>query len=321
MGETHQDRWLDVLPFVLLGRRVAFQPDMGASASEMTFGKNVSIPGEILHDPESEEGLEASKKLLNLVRSSTDRQIHQPSSHAKPETPLPGLPEEVKRVFTKQHQTTGLDPSYEGPFNIAERPTKSVVKLNVGSYKDGRVRYEFRHLNDIKPAHPKSLAGTVERPKLGRPAAMTSTSSSAKAPGSTESEAAFQVQNGGKINKPAAAPPTHAEEPPNSNVPVDHEGNEVSPDWSPRPSPSNCNYGPVITKDMLDKWGEVVQPSSRPVRSTRNPNPIYMDAISTETAQGFSGPPPFRGFPELRTWSASRSDLDSINQSINTRQV
>ena len=217
------------------------------------------------HDPESEEGLEASKKLLNLVRSSTDRQVHQPSSHAKPETPLPGLPEEVKRVYTKQHQTTGLDPSYEGPFNIAERPTKSVVKLEVGSYKDGRVRYEFRHLNDIKPAHPKSLAGTVERPKLGRPAAMTSTSS-AKAPGSTESEAAFQVQNGGKVNKPAAAPPTHAEDPPNSN--------------------------------------------QRPIRTTRNPAPSYVDSIE------FSGPPPFRGFPVNRTWSASAADLEAINQSI-----
>ena len=45
MGETHQDKWLDFLPFVLLGRRVAHQPDIGASASEMVFGKNVAIPG------------------------------------------------------------------------------------------------------------------------------------------------------------------------------------------------------------------------------------------------------------------------------------
>ena len=51
MGEKHQDRWLDHLPFVLLGRRVAYQPDLGASASEMVYGTNVRIPGQLLHDP------------------------------------------------------------------------------------------------------------------------------------------------------------------------------------------------------------------------------------------------------------------------------
>ena len=51
MGEKHNNRWIDHLPFVLLGRRVALQPDIGVSASEMTFGMNVRIPGQLLHDP------------------------------------------------------------------------------------------------------------------------------------------------------------------------------------------------------------------------------------------------------------------------------
>ena len=96
---------MDVLPFVLLGRRVAFQPDMKASASEMTFGKNVAIPGEILSDPESEKGEEDHLKLLNLVKSVTNREICQPSSHSKPEPILKGLPEDTTHVYTKQHQT------------------------------------------------------------------------------------------------------------------------------------------------------------------------------------------------------------------------
>ena len=40
----------------------------------------------------------------------------------------------------------------------------------MGRYKDGRKRYEFRHVNDLKFAHQKSLAAPTERPKLGRPA-------------------------------------------------------------------------------------------------------------------------------------------------------
>ena len=169
MGETHQERWLDFLPFVLLGRRVAFQPDMGALASEMCFGKNVSIPGEILNDPDSIEGEEAYKNLLNLVRSKTDRKISQPSRHSKVETPLPGIAEDVTHVYTRQHQTTGLQSHFEGPFRIEERVSRSIFKLEVGSYKDGRKRFELRHLNDLKPAHPKSIAAPASQPRLGRP--------------------------------------------------------------------------------------------------------------------------------------------------------
>ena len=52
MGQKYQDRWMDYLPLVLLGRRTSLQPDVGASPSELTFGTNVRIPGQILFDPE-----------------------------------------------------------------------------------------------------------------------------------------------------------------------------------------------------------------------------------------------------------------------------
>ena len=34
MTDKHQHKWLDHLPFVLLGRKVAVQPDIGASSSK-----------------------------------------------------------------------------------------------------------------------------------------------------------------------------------------------------------------------------------------------------------------------------------------------
>ena len=52
----------------------------------------------------------------------------------------------------------------------------------------------------------------------------------------------------------------------------------VHPNWSPRPGPSNCNFGPVITRKMYDQWDSVVSP--RPVRSTRNPRPNYVDSVT-----------------------------------------
>ena len=79
------------------------------------------------------------------------------------------LPEDVQFVYTKQHQTTGLQPPFEGPFRVAERLSRSTFKLEVGTYKDGTKRYEIRHANDLKLAHPKSLMAPTTRPNLGRP--------------------------------------------------------------------------------------------------------------------------------------------------------
>ena len=42
------------------------------------------------------------------------------------------LPEHITHVYTRQHQTTGLQPPYEGPFPVAERVSRSVVKIVVG---------------------------------------------------------------------------------------------------------------------------------------------------------------------------------------------
>ena len=51
MVEKHQNKWMDQLPFILLGKRVALQPDIGASPCELAMGLNVRIPGQILRDP------------------------------------------------------------------------------------------------------------------------------------------------------------------------------------------------------------------------------------------------------------------------------
>ena len=169
MGEKHHNKWIDHLPFVLLGRRVALQPDIGASASEMTFGMNVRIPGQLLQDPGSLPDGPELQDILNKVRQSTNNEAIQPSRHNKPEIPLKEIPLDVTHVYTRQHQTTGLQTPYEGSFRIEERVSRSVVKIEVGHYKDGRKRYELRHLNDVKLAHPKSMAAPAARPALGRP--------------------------------------------------------------------------------------------------------------------------------------------------------
>ena len=38
MGDTHRSQWMTQLPFTLLGRRVALQPDLMASSADLTLG-------------------------------------------------------------------------------------------------------------------------------------------------------------------------------------------------------------------------------------------------------------------------------------------
>ena len=51
LAEKHQDRWLDYLPFIVLGKNSALQPDVGASPNELAFGSNLRIPGQLIQDP------------------------------------------------------------------------------------------------------------------------------------------------------------------------------------------------------------------------------------------------------------------------------
>ena len=51
MGEAHQDKWLNHLPFVVLAKNSAVQEDIGASPNELAFGMNFRLPGQLLRDP------------------------------------------------------------------------------------------------------------------------------------------------------------------------------------------------------------------------------------------------------------------------------
>ena len=294
MGEVHQDKWLDFLPFVLLGRRVAYQPDMGASASEMMFGKNVCIPGELLKEPDDIEGIQNFQNLLKKVRHSTDLGTKQPSRHNLPERPLPDIPLDVTHVYTRQHHQQGLQSNFEGPFRVVERTSRSVWKVEVGSYKDGTKRYEYRHLNDLKLAHPKSLAAPVERPKLGRPP--TRTSAQVKSSEPTDARSSTSAGSIDKTEFNRFPNPTQDK----SKQPVG--GAAVG-------TPASDNHATSILEERLpasESNGGLstgppsIPPFARPIRATRNPNPCYVDSISFD----------------VTPWSATKDQIHKLNESI-----
>ena len=66
MGDTHRELWMQQLPFTLLGRRVAYQPDLGASSSQFLFGSELLLPGVVLQET---KGKDNDHLLLNISNS------------------------------------------------------------------------------------------------------------------------------------------------------------------------------------------------------------------------------------------------------------
>ena len=294
MGDKFHDKWLDHLPFVLLGRRVAYQADIGASASELTFGKNVVIPGQVLQDPGEVEDQDSLQALLSNIRNKTDRPAAQTSNHSKQEKLLQAIPENVECVYVRQHHRTGLQAPFEGPFKVAERLSRSTFKLEVGQFKDGTKRYEVRHANDLKIPHPDSLAKPISRPALGRPAASKVADTltvEAKLTGNR-----FDNFGGGSEADMAAE----------VNKPVEASSEPVQPASHATSKPADRESVPLPTygEGMGKQTGPPPKLAfSRPQRSTRNPNPIYVDSISS------------------RPWSASSDDIKELNRAINKRSA
>ena len=169
----------------------------------------------------------------------------------------------------------------------------------MGEFKDGRKRYEFRHVNDLKLAHPKSMTAPAQRPRLGRPA----TSSTDVQP-STEAETppTPTTRQNRFPNPPVDTTTTGSKQTPGSN----NSTGRVAPNGTTR-SPSHATSTsvgdiPASEPDSGLSMGTGPPPtkpfSTRPVRATRNPAPYYVDAIS-------------------HTWSATQEELDRINNSIN----
>ena len=179
--------------------------------------------------------------------------MFQTSSHrtTSKEKPLAEIPADVTHVYVRQHKTTGLQSPFEGPFLVVERPSRSTVKIEVGTLKNGEKRYEVRHFNDLKLAHEDSPAAPIHRSKLGRPA---------KA----------KTENKSQIELPHPPPDSTGRVAVNNQTRGKIQNEETQP---PPVSSANDEFQGVVTGPPP------VQPFGRPVRSTRNPYPMYVDSF------------------------------------------
>ena len=250
---------MSALPWVLLGKRVQVQPDLDTSAAQLCYGKSLDLPGQLLAHPGAPLSNIQTKALLEELYKLSARPALQTSATVQPFDI--SYTEKATHVYVKVDNPQGLNSRFEGPYQIISRPSRSTIEVRIGSFADGRPRLQTYSWASCKIAHLRPDATLGQRPKLGRPSA------SSEVPNSTEvvDDATGGLNVNNALNR-------------NSNV-----GRENEPEPASQTDVNNS----------LPAQPEI----GRPVRSTRNPNPLYVDAI-------------------CRPWSASQTEIHELNRLI-----
>ena len=149
--------------------------------------------------------------------------------------------ENITHVYVKVEEPRGLCPRFEGPYRVISRPSRSQVQVRVGSFADGSPRLLTYHRSSCKPAHMRDGALEGSRPNIGRRPNPTVVKTSLMG----------NKQPSESTNSEPASPDDHA----------------TSTTSSPHLLSTPAERGKFETRN------------TRPVRSTRNANPSYVDAI------------------------------------------
>ena len=269
MGDKHREKWMSALPWVMLGQRVKYQPNLDASAAQMVLQMSPRIPGQLLGHPGPPLNSSQTRALLDQLYRLADRppvptsgkRIFNDISHT----------EDASHVYVKVDKPESLCPKFEGPYAIISRPSRSTVEVKLGLYKSGEVRKQVYHWSQCKVASMRDDTVEAVRPQLGRPPKfpnkypsrsvanfMSSTSASEAATYVTDGQAQPVVdisrgnQNGG--------------DPPNSNPPSSNpsEIHEAA-------NPSSSQQQPAANSG----GAQIQNTNTRPVRTSRNKNPAY----------------------------------------------
>ena len=170
-----------ILPWAILAKNTTFQPDLGATPAELTFGSNPLLPGDLALSSDQPADV---PKLLAKLKENAARKPVQTSHHGQPKPYFPPAAETCTHVYVEQAKPGVLGTHSKGPFEIIERVGKSCLKLKVGEYVgSGLPRMELHHWSRCQPADMDENQESALRPKLGRKAKEKASRNSASTSG------------------------------------------------------------------------------------------------------------------------------------------
>ena len=257
MGNKHRDEWFMALPWVLLGMRVKFQPNLDASSAQMVLQMSPKIPGQLLGDPGVPLNNSQSRALLDQLYRLADRppiptsgkRVFKDISHT----------EDATHVYVKVDGPQSLCPKFEGPYRIVSRPSRSTIEVKLGLFKNGTLRTQIYHWHSCKVAAMRDGDHEAERPKLGRP------------PQQPEPE---EYQPPPKFTKRLQPEPS-VEPPQPDQDGGSTSGTDSATSETPMASSDSDKSTGVSTEEQTKANNSTSSGNLRPVRSSRNQKPKY----------------------------------------------
>ena len=160
---THP-RWMDELPFVLLGMRTAWREDPDCSPAELVYGSSLHVPGEFLPPVAPQQNTPSSEFLRHLQTSMRSALPPPPSHHGTRPEQVPANLDSTGYVYIRQDgYRKPLTRPYSGPHRIVEVHDKYYV-VNIDGHEDKVT------IDRLKVAHvPTPAAPPVPTPAVPPP--------------------------------------------------------------------------------------------------------------------------------------------------------
>lgn len=141
------DRWVEILPLVLLGIRSAWKEDLKATSAELVFGEPLRLPGEFLSNDRTAENASVEQLIKDLHGYFRGLRPANVTSHGDRKVFVFKNLETAEQVFVRHDGPKSiLQNPYNGPFTVVCRDAKTVT-LNMNG-KEVKVS-----IDRVKPAY------------------------------------------------------------------------------------------------------------------------------------------------------------------------
>ena len=121
------ERWVEVLPMVMLGIRAALKADLGCSTAEMVYGTTLRLPGDFVG--EENRSQVPPQVFIDHLRYTMDTLRPQPMQHHSRASVFvhPDLLNCTHVLVRNDGVRKSLQPPYDGPFSVIRRCGKTFV--------------------------------------------------------------------------------------------------------------------------------------------------------------------------------------------------
>ncbi|XP_031336984.1 uncharacterized protein LOC116166250 [Photinus pyralis] len=162
------ERWVEVLPIILLGLRSAPADDSGFAPAALVFGTALRLPGELFAGSSQRTDSDTTDFAQQLRSHFEQFRPFQARLHGQPKIFVHPELHSCSHVFVrKEGLLKSLQPFYEGPFAVISRHEK-FFHVDQNGRKDkvsiDRLKPAFTSNNDVQPTSPHHTPTPPHKP-------------------------------------------------------------------------------------------------------------------------------------------------------------